>query len=165
MEQAEKCITRERRARFSFLSYSPARIFVRMQFGICNEIFQDWALEDTFAFAAGAGYDAVEIAPFTIAKYVTEIGAIGRNRIREAAARMEIGIAGIHWVLVQADGMYLTSPEPDIRRRSAQYLVDLVDFCADLGGTRIIVGSPKQRNIADGVEPELAWNWAAETFR
>ena len=44
-----------------------------MQFGICNEIFQGWTLPDTFAYAARAGYDLVEIAPFTIAKYVTEI--------------------------------------------------------------------------------------------
>ena len=33
-----------------------------MKFGICNEIFQGWKIEDTFAYAAKAGYDAVEIA-------------------------------------------------------------------------------------------------------
>ena len=38
-----------------------------MKFGICNEIFQGWSLEDTFSFAKKAGYDFVEIAPFTIA--------------------------------------------------------------------------------------------------
>ena len=56
-----------------------------MKFAICNEIFQGWKLEDTLAYAAQAGYDAVEIAPFTIAKYVTEIAATDRQRIRNLA--------------------------------------------------------------------------------
>ena len=34
-----------------------------MKFAICNEIFRGWSLEDTFAYAAKAGYAAVEIAP------------------------------------------------------------------------------------------------------
>ena len=38
-----------------------------MKFGICNEIFQGWKIEDTFAYAAKADYDTVEVAPFTVA--------------------------------------------------------------------------------------------------
>ena len=94
-----------------------------MQFGICNEIFQGWTLPDTFAYAARAGYDLVEIAPFTIAKYVTEISAAQRAEIRDAAARAGVGIAGLHWVLVQADGMILNSPDAATRQHSARYFV------------------------------------------
>ncbi|HYR57257.1 MAG TPA: sugar phosphate isomerase/epimerase [Chthoniobacteraceae bacterium] len=136
-----------------------------MKFGICNEIFEGWPLDDTFAYAAKAGYDLVEIAPFTIAKYVTEISAADRVRIRDSAARAGIGISGLHWVLVQAEGMYLTSPDDAVRAKTARYFVDLVDCCADLGGTRIIVGSPKQRNVTDGVTFEQAWAWATDVFR
>ena len=136
-----------------------------MKFGICNEIFQNWKIDDAMAFAKKAGYDGIEIAPFTIAKYVTDIPASERQRIREAAQRAGIEISGIHWVLVQADGMYLTHPEADVRRRTANYFVELVNFCADLGGRIIVVGSPKQRNVMDGVTFEQAWQWAAETFR
>ncbi len=116
-----------------------------MKFGICNEIFQGWPLDDIFAYAAKAGYDLVEIAPFTVAKYVTEISAADRVRIRDSAARAGIGISGLHWVLVQAEGMYLTSADDAVRAKTARYFVDLVDCCADLGGTRIIVGSPTDR--------------------
>ena len=136
-----------------------------MKFGICNEIFQGWTLDDTFAFAKKAGYDFVEIAPFTVAKYVTEISATERTRIRDSAARAGIGISGLHWVLVQAEGMYLTSPDAAVRAKTAAYFRELVDCCADLGGTRIIVGSPKQRNVIEGVEYERAWAWATDTFR
>ena len=136
-----------------------------MKFGICNEIFKGWSLDDTFAFAKKAGYDLVEIAPFTIAKSVLEIPAQERSRIRDLAARAGIGISGLHWVLVQAEGMYVTHPEPAIREKTAGYFVNLVDCCADLGGTRIIVGSPKQRDVMAGISYEQAWMWATGVFR
>ena len=136
-----------------------------MKFGICNEIFKDWSLDDTFAFAKKAGYDLVEIAPFTIAKSVNDISATERTRIRDLAARAGIGISGLHWVLVQAEGMYVTHPEPAVRKKTSGYFVNLVDCCADLGGTRIIVGSPKQRDVMPGVSHDQAWTWATGVFR
>lgn len=136
-----------------------------MKFGICNEIFQGWKLDDVFAHCARLGYDAVEIAPFTLAKYVTEIPAAERARIRGSAAQAGIAISGIHWVLVQADGMYVTSPEAEVRERTARYFCDLADFCGDLGGRVIVVGSPKQRSLLPGVTPEQAWDWATGVFR
>ena len=136
-----------------------------MPFAICNEIFQGWKLEDAMSYAAKAGYDAIEIAPFTLGKYVTDIPAAERQRIREAAKQAGIAISGIHWVLVQAEGMYLNHSDPTIRQRTAKYFCDLIDFCADLGGHIIVVGSPKQRNVLEGASPEQAWDWAKETFR
>ena len=136
-----------------------------MKFAICNEIFQDWKLDDTMAFAAKAGYDAVEIAPFTIANYVTEISTAERQRIRETAAQRGIAISGIHWVLVKAEGMYLTHPDRVVRDRTAKYFCDLVNFCGDLGGKIIVVGSPKQRNVMPEVSAEQAWEWATAVFR
>ena len=136
-----------------------------MKFAICNEIFKGWSVEATMAFAAKTGYDAVEIAPFTIAKYVTEIPKTQRQSIRETAKRNGIRISGIHWVLVQADGMYLNHSEIAVRDRSANYFCELVRFCADLAGEIIVVGSPKQRNIPDGATREQAWQWAMETFK
>src|SRR4030095_16682548 len=136
-----------------------------MQFGICNEIFEGWSLPDTFRFARKVGYDAVEIAPFTIANYVTDIPAATRKQSREDAARAGIAISGIHWVLVQAEGMYVNHVDSAVRQRTPRYFGDLVDFCSDLGGSIIVVGSPKQRNVMAGVELVQAWAWATETFR
>ncbi len=136
-----------------------------MKFGICNEIFQNWKVDDAMVFAKKAGYDGIEIAPFTLAKYVTDIPASERTRIRESANRIGLEISGIHWVLVQAEGMYLNHPDSAIRARTAGYFCELVNFCADLGGKIIVVGSPKQRNLLDGVSFEQGWEWATGTFR
>ena len=136
-----------------------------MNFAICNEIFLDWKIEDIFAYTAKLGYAAVEIAPFTLADSVTDISPAERHRIREAAARNHIAIAGIHWVLVKPEGLYMNHPDAVIRERTAHYFCQLVDFCADLGGKVMVVGSPKQRNVVAGVSQEQARDWAAATFR
>lgn len=136
-----------------------------MKFAICNEIFQGWKIDDVFGCCARLGYDAVEIAPFTLAKYVTDIPAAERVRICKAAAQAGLAISGLHWVLAQTEGLYVTSPEAATRERTARYFCDLVDFCADLGGRVIVVGSPKQRSLLPGVTQEQAWAWAAEVFR
>ena len=86
-----------------------------MRFGICSEIFKDWKLADAMAFARRVGYDAIEIAPFTIADYVTDISDSTRRQIRDDAARAGIAISGIHWVLVKAEGMYVNHPESAVR--------------------------------------------------
>jgi sugar phosphate isomerase/epimerase len=136
-----------------------------MKFGICSEIFQNWKIGDAMAFAKKAGYDGIEIAPFTLAKYVTEISPEERKRIRDSAAKIGIEISGIHWVLVQAEGMYLNHPDSEVRASTTKYFCELVNFCADLGGKIIVVGSPKQRNVMEGTTFEQAWQWATDTFR
>ncbi len=136
-----------------------------MKFAICNEIFAGWKIEDVFAFAAQAGYDAVEVAPFTLADSVNLMGASQRREIRDSAKRAGIAVSGIHWVLVKTAGLYLTSPDPEVRNRTSAYFVDLVDFCADIGGSFIVVGSPKQRNLLPGVSMEQASAFALEVLR
>jgi prepilin-type N-terminal cleavage/methylation domain-containing protein len=87
------------------------------------------------------------------------------QKVRDAAARCAIAISGIHWVLAKAEGMYLTHPDRVVRDRTTKYFCDLVDFCGDLDGKVIVVGSPKQRNVMPGVSAEQAWEWATAVFR
>ncbi len=136
-----------------------------MTFAICNEIFRDWTFEDVCRCAARVGYDAIEIAPFTLARYVTEISIPVRTLIRDLAARYGLDIVGIHWVLAQTEGLHLTHPDPGVRARTARYLVDLVDFCADVGGRVLVFGSPQQRRLLPGVSPEQARDRALAVFR
>jgi sugar phosphate isomerase/epimerase len=136
-----------------------------MKFAICNEIFKGWKLDETLAYAAGLGYHGVEIAPFTLANSVGEISSGERQQIRDSAQRHGIEIAGIHWVLVKPEGLYVNCPDSTVRNRTAHYFGELVDFCSDIGGKVMVVGSPKQRNIMPEVSKEQAWEWATETFR
>ncbi len=132
---------------------------------ICNEIFQGWTIDRTIEYVARIGYGALEIAPFTLADSVEMIGEDERARIRRMAEQAGIQISAIHWVLVKPEGMYINHPDASIRERTSRYFGALVDFCADLGGRFMVVGSPKQRNVMPGVSCDQAWEWARETFR
>src|SRR5215467_7976579 len=114
-----------------------------MEFAICNEIFRDWKIDDVFAHCAKLGYHAIEIAPFTLANSVTDISKSERERIKEAATKHGIKIAGLHWLLVKPEGLYINHPDVAIRSKTARYFCDLVEFCADLGGKIMVAGSPK----------------------
>jgi sugar phosphate isomerase/epimerase len=135
-----------------------------MKFAICNEIFQGWTIEHTMEYAAKVGYDGIEIAPFTLAPLVTQIPAEQRRVIRDCAARLNLQICGLHWILYRTEGMYLNHTDATIRQRSSDYLCELVRFCSDLGGQTIVIGSPQQRNILPGVTTRQAWELAAETL-
>lgn len=136
-----------------------------MKFAMCNEFCVDWPLEDVFKLAHDTGYEGVEIAPFTIADSVLDISASQREAIRTAAERAHVAIIGLHWLLVKPAGLYLTSPDTALRQRTRDYFAELIRFCADLGGDRLVIGSPKNRNLLPGVTYDMAWQWSIELFR
>lgn len=136
-----------------------------MKFGICSEIFKEWNdVGRAIAYVKEAGYDGLEIAPFTLAPYVTDIPAQTRRDIVSKARACALDILGIHWVFVGPEGIYLTHPDQTVRDRTAQYVIDLAHFCGDVGGKVIIFGSPKQRNLMEGVSYEQAVGYAVEVF-
>jgi len=120
-----------------------------MKFAICNEIFNGKPIHEVFEYAKNVGYDAVEIAPFTINESVELISSVERKKIRSSAEKHNISISGIHWLLVKPPGLHITHSDPSIRNKTSQYLTRLVDFCADIGGQFMVLGSPKQRNIPE----------------
>lgn len=135
-----------------------------MKFALCNEILQDFPLEEQFAIAARIGYDALEVAPFTIEKRVADIPPDQRQKIVSLANDHGLDIAGIHWVLVGPEGLHITAPDAAVRARTVEYLRQLVRFGCEIGGRVMVVGSPQQRNILPGVDPEDARAWFAEAM-
>ena len=127
-----------------------------MKFAICNETFQGWEWEPTCRYVAETGYDGIEIAPFTLAEDVRTLDSDARAQIRSTAERAGLEIVGLHWLLVSPKGLSVTSPDSAVRQATADYLLALVTFCADLGGKVMVFGSPAQRRIPDGETREAA---------
>ena len=136
-----------------------------MKYAICNETFQDWPHDRAFAFARECGYAGIEIAPFTLAADATQVSADQRADVRALAEHHGLTIIGLHWLLAKTEGYHLTSPDPDVRARTADYLVELARLCDDLGGKILVFGSPQQRNLAPGTTHEQGVERAAEVFR
>ncbi len=136
-----------------------------MKFGICNEIFKEWNdIERTINYVKEVGYDGLEIAPFTLSQYATDISDQTRKDIVKYAAAADLDILGIHWVFVGPEGVHLTNPDKAVRDFTAQYMIDLVRFCGDIGGKVIIFGSPKQRNVGRDVTYNQALDYACDIF-
>src|SRR6266700_2668452 len=99
------------------------------RYAICNETFQDWPFDRAFAFARQRGYTGIEIAPFTLAKYATDVTAQQRADVKRQAKAAGLDVVGLHWLLAKTEGFYLTSPEAPVRRRTANYLAALAQLC------------------------------------
>jgi len=136
-----------------------------MKFAICNELFEGWEFDALCRFVRSVGYDGLEIAPFTLASRITDVLAIQRAELRRQAEAAGVEIIGLHWLLAKTEGLYLTSPDPAVRERTAEYLAALATACQDLGGTLMVFGSPKQRSLLPGITREQATDLAAQTFR
>ena len=132
-----------------------------MKFAICNETFLDWPFDKAFDFAAECGYSGIEIAPFTMATDARQIGSARRAEVRRQAEEAGLEVVGLHWLLAKTSGFHLTSPDSEVRGQTALYVQDLARLCRDLGGSKMIFGSPAQRNILPGVTPQQAFDYAA----
>ena len=67
--------------------------------------------------------------------------------------------------MAKTEGYYLTHPDSDVRRRTGDYLVSLAELTRDLGGSLMVLGSPKQRDLLPGVTTEAATGHAEGVFR
>jgi sugar phosphate isomerase/epimerase len=136
-----------------------------MKFGICNETWQGWEFPETCAEIAAAGYDGVEVAPFTLnddPRTLTESDAKQAGEVARAAG---LEVIGLHWLLVKPPGMHLTTPDAAVRQKTVDFARHLVRLCAAMGGTIMVWGSPKQRNVGDGENYEDALRHAADSMR
>ncbi|HOA72081.1 MAG TPA: sugar phosphate isomerase/epimerase family protein [Phycisphaerae bacterium] len=131
----------------------------------CNEPWNGVAsIEEVFQIAARIGFDGVEIAPFTLADHVDEISAARRKEIVRAAADAGVEIVGLHWLFVSPKGLHLTTADASVRRTTSEYLKSLANFCGDLGGKVMILGSPKQRNIEPPTTHDEGWKRAKDVL-
>jgi sugar phosphate isomerase/epimerase len=72
---------------------------------------------------------------------------------------------GLHWLLARTEGLHITSADEGVRRRTADYLVELARCCRDVGGNIMVFGSPAQRRIPAGATRTRAADFAFDTFR
>src|SRR5262249_19781433 len=114
---------------------------------------------------SGRGSGGRELAPLPRAPRLPAAPAPRRRELRKVAQDHGLTLIGLHWLLARTEGLRLTSADPAVRRRTADYLAELGRCCADLGGDILVFGSPAQRRIPAGTSREQATDWAVDTFR
>ena len=136
-----------------------------LSFALCNEIFGDRDPAWVFETVARLGYDGVELAPFTLAERASGIEQAERQALRRDAENRGLRIAALHWLLVSPKGLHVTTLDEKVRRRTFDYLCDLVELAGDLGGDAMVLGSPKQRSLLPGQDRDEAMHAMAEGLR
>src|SRR6185437_2695517 len=127
-----------------------------MKVALCNEVLGGMPLEAQCELAARLGYDGLEIAPFTLAGSPERIDAAEAGRLRGVVESSGLVVTGLHWLLVAPGGLSVTTSDAAVRRRTLEVVTRLIDLCAGLGGSVLVHGSPKQREVPAGETKTVA---------
>lgn len=135
-----------------------------MKLALCNEVLRELSFEDQCRYAAGLGYHALEIAPFTLSESPHQIPQSRRQELRSIVEDAGLLICGLHWLLVTPEGLSITTSDPGVQRKTRDVMLGLIDLCADLGGQILVHGSPQQRMAEEGTAPEETWKRMRDLF-
>jgi sugar phosphate isomerase/epimerase len=129
---------------------------------VCNELYEKTPFLDACRSMKRAGWDGIEIAPFTLLTDATQLPNGSRIELRNIIAEEGLDFVGLHWLTVGPQGLHVTTPDAEVRRRSWEYVRGLVELCADLrpaaaeSGGVMVFGSPNQRKTTGGATREQA---------
>lgn len=118
-----------------------------MQLSLCNEVLMPMSLEDQCAFARAAGYDGLEIAPFTLAEDPREITGRQAREIRKIVEGSGMKVTSLHWLAMAPKGISITALDAETQSTTRDVLIRVVDLAAELGATTLVHGSPQQRRL------------------
>jgi sugar phosphate isomerase/epimerase len=135
-----------------------------IKLGICNELFEGWDFARVCRTVKEIGYDGLEIAPFTLAPRIDAVSSNQRRELKAIVSDAGLETIGLHWLLARTEGFYVTSPDEAVRRATADYLGALAEATRDLGGSLMVLGSPKQRNLLPGITYEQAADFAVDVL-
>ncbi|MEM6504597.1 MAG: sugar phosphate isomerase/epimerase family protein [Planctomycetota bacterium] len=135
------------------------------RFAICNETYGDMPFHEALADMKAAGYDGVEIAPFTLNPDPRELTEAEAEAIGVQVRSHGLEVVGLHWLLVKPEGLHLATKDGVVRQKTASFVEHLARLCAAMGGEVMVWGSPKQRNLDSGEDYEAAAERAADVLR
>jgi sugar phosphate isomerase/epimerase len=118
---------------------------LRFKYAVCNEMFEKRDFAAQCRATRAAGFQGIEIAPFTLADHLDEISAGRRREMRDMIGSEGLEFAGLHWLLITPKWLHLTTADQSLRQKSWDYFLKLIDFCSDMGKGIMVLGSPKQR--------------------
>lgn len=121
---------------------------------LCNEVLRDLPFAAQCAQAASLGYDALEIAPFTLGDDPHRLSRDTLTQVRRALADAGIGMSGLHMLLQKPEGLSITSTDSGVARRTREVGEGLIALCAELGGRYLVHGSAPQRELVAGRDAE-----------
>jgi D-psicose/D-tagatose/L-ribulose 3-epimerase len=127
-----------------------------MKLSLCNEVLQHLPFAEQCRVAAALGCAGLELAPFTLAADPSTLDARHARQTAVVAADHGIAVSSLHWLLVQPEGLSLSTADATVHARTVDFLKHLIDYAAGCGAQVLVHGSPKQRSPARGQAVEDA---------
>ena len=121
-----------------------------MKLSLCNEVLRHLSFEEQCRTAAALGYQGLEVAPFTLAADPRTLARADALRLKATAAAHGLAISSLHWLLVQPEGLSLSTADAALHTRTVEFLKQLIDFAAACGADVLVHGSPRQRSPGPG---------------
>jgi sugar phosphate isomerase/epimerase len=126
-----------------------------MRYAACNELVHDRPFAEACALIARHGYQGIELAPYSLADDPLRIPPAQAGEFRRTIQDTGLDCVGLHWLLKAPPGLHITTPDTRIRRRSWDAVRSLVDFCREVGGGLVVLGSGRQRGT-QGISRDAA---------
>ncbi len=133
-----------------------------MKLAVSNIAWEHAQFTEHLALIRALGCDGVELAPSCIWPEPVDVEAGERSRIARLIRSHDLELTGFHALLYTRPDLQLFKDRAGLRATTA-YLRGLVRLCADMGGSLLVFGSPKNRVMYGRSESEC-FAWAADAF-
>lgn len=134
-----------------------------MNIAISNLAWQPADDEAVFSLLKQHGVDRVELAP---TKYFPEIKQAAPDQIKTVKGKFDaagLSVVGFQALLFGQPDMKVFA-DREVTERTTDYLNTLAKLCSDLGGTVMVFGSPKNRQVPPEMTKDDAWRAAVDFF-
>ena len=134
------------------------------RWALCNEVLASLPFEAQCRLARALGYHGLEIAPYTVHEAPERMSAAQARQRAAVAADHDLAVTGLHWLLVQPQGLSITTADTTLHRRTVDFMRHLCELCAAMGGAYLVHGSPGQRRVPEGMSHAEALARATEAW-
>lgn len=134
-----------------------------MKLTLCSEVVRELDFPAMCRFAAGVGYDGLELAPAALGGEPHRLPAAKRAETKRIAEDSGIAITGLYCLMHAPAGLSITSADPAARALTLDVIERLCDLCASLGGQYLVHGSSQYRQL-DPADPDGGRARGVEAF-
>ncbi len=133
-----------------------------MKLSVSNIAWENRRLGEHLGLLSDLGCDGVELAPSCIWPEPITAASYERSSLRRLIGDIGLEMVGFHALLYTRPDLQLFLDQKS-SKATVEYLGELAYLCADLNGSRMILGSPRNR-VRHGRSYEECLDWASDAI-